>query len=71
MASGKNGNSMRMAHEPRQTRQLLAEIGICDDRQEKTLLMMPAKKGEAIELERAKAPDQVWALENRLVEAER
>lgn len=29
---------------PHQTRQLLVEIGICDDRQEKTLLDMFAEK---------------------------
>lgn len=55
---------------PHQTRQLLAEIGICDDRQEKALLEMFAEKDEALELERAKVPDEVWALENRLMEME-
>lgn len=53
---------------PHQTRQLLAEIGICDDRQEKALLEMFAEKDEALELERARVPDVVWRLEDELME---
>lgn len=50
-----------------QTRQLLAEIGICDDRQEKALLEIFAEKDEALELERATVPDVVWRLEDELM----
>lgn len=54
---------------PHQTRQLLAEIGISDDRQERALLEMFAEKDAKLELERAKVPDEVWRLEDRLMEA--
>lgn len=55
---------------PHQTRQLLSEIGIDDDRQEKALLEMFADKDTQIQLERDRVSDREWDLENRLMETE-
>lgn len=50
-----------------QYRQLMAELGIDDDRQERALIDMFQAKDTDLELERARVPDQVWELEEQLL----
>lgn len=50
-----------------QYRQLMSELGIDDDRQERALIDMFKAKDTDLELERARVPDQVWALEDQLL----
>lgn len=51
-----------------QYRNLMSEIGICDDRQEKALVDLLMSKDAELELERARVPDEVSALEYQLME---
>lgn len=50
-----------------QYRQLMSDIGICDDRQEKALIDLLRDKDEQLELERARVPEKVWQLEEQLL----
>ena len=51
-----------------QTRQLCADIGICDDRQERVIVDMNRQHNIDMELMRARVTEREWALENELME---
>lgn len=48
-------------------RAILSELGVCDDRIEKALTEILRDKDTALQLERDRVPDKVWALENQLL----
>lgn len=52
----------------KQVRQLCADIGIDDDRAEAAIVEMSAAARTELQLERDKVPEQVWALEDKLME---
>lgn len=51
----------------RDYRAILAEIGVDDDRAERAITDMLREKDTQLQLERDRVPEQVWALEDRLI----
>lgn len=51
----------------RDYRDILAEIGVDDDRAERAITDMLREKDTQLQLERDRVPEQVWALEDRLM----
>ena len=51
----------------KQTRELCASMGLDDDRQERVIRDLMADCRKEVELERARVPDKVWALEIQLM----